>query len=211
MISSVLIINRVIYCAKDGDDSTHKAQSCQHLYTPFLFGLAFETILFFLFTGKRDFGGFHFYNPFISCLDLIRLYLRFNPVCMMFEQIETIRSGTSKIARMKLRQGGNMNESPVIGEFNEMFGGDHPGLSWHWFIPVPVVFPPQYKDEIMGYEYHHSWHGEIYIEDENPEQDPESESNTNTTIDLENGNVKEITVKKRPSSRLELEDESNLI
>jgi hypothetical protein len=134
---------------------------------------------------------------------------------MLFEQIETIKSGTSKIARMKRRQGADVNESPVIGEVNEMFGGTSPGLSWHWFVPSPVVFPPLYKDEIMGYEYHSSWQGEIYMEEGNHELDPEdvveSGQNTKDNIDLYDGNSKDITVKKRPSSRLEMEDESSLI
>ena len=134
---------------------------------------------------------------------------------MLIEQIETIKSGTSKIARMKLLQGTEINESPVIREVNEMFGGNSTSLNWHWFVPTPVVFPSEYRDEIMGYEYHASWHGEIYMEDDDDTKDIanrlESVHASNEAIDLHDTNTKELTVKKRPSSRLDLEDESSLV
>lgn len=61
----------------------------------------------------------------------------------------------SKIARMKTRAGlvAAGEYAPVAKEFNEVFGGEHPTMSWHWFLPLPVRFPEWAKDNIMGYEW----------------------------------------------------------
>jgi len=53
MMASILIINRVIYCANEAGEES--PQSCQHLFTPYLFMLGFETVLFFSFTGAISF------------------------------------------------------------------------------------------------------------------------------------------------------------
>jgi hypothetical protein len=131
---------------------------------------------------------------------------------MLIEQLESIQSNTSKIARLKIRQGdGEMNESPVHGEFHEMFGGNSSSISWHWFVPTPVIFPAQYRDQIMGYVYNPAWNGEIYYEDFNDATDPEKIMETagspEETVDLHDNTNKFITVKRRPSSRLDMEDE----
>lgn len=42
--------------------------------------------------------------------------------------------------------------APVSTEFNEVFGGEHPNVSWHWFIPLKVEFPHWAMDNIMGYD-----------------------------------------------------------
>lgn len=34
-----------------------------------------------------------------------------------------------------------------------MFGGEHPTMSWHWILPLPVRFPEWAMDNIMGFEY----------------------------------------------------------
>ena len=61
----------------------------------------------------------------------------------------------SKIARMKTRAGlvSAGEYAPVAKEFNEVFGGEHPTMSWHWFLPLPVRFPEWARDNIMGYEW----------------------------------------------------------
>ncbi len=33
-----------------------------------------------------------------------------------------------------------------------MFGGEHPTMSWHWILPLPVRFPEWALDNIMGFE-----------------------------------------------------------
>jgi hypothetical protein len=74
---------------------------------------------------------------------------------MLIEQSEAITTNMSKIARMKTRGGlvSHPNEyAPVATEFNEVFGGEHLNMSWHWFIPLPVHFPEWAIDNIMGYE-----------------------------------------------------------
>ena len=62
----------------------------------------------------------------------------------------------SKIARMKTQSGlvSHPNEyAPVATEFNEVFGGTHNSLSWHWLVPFNVKFPEWAIDNIMGYEW----------------------------------------------------------
>ena len=62
----------------------------------------------------------------------------------------------SKIARMKTQSGlvSHPNEyAPVATEFNEVFGGSHNSLSWHWLLPLDVKFPEWAIDNIMGYEW----------------------------------------------------------
>ena len=74
---------------------------------------------------------------------------------MLIEQSEAITTNVSKIARMKTRGGlvAHPNEyAPVATEFNEVFGGEHTGMSCHWFVPLPVHFPEWAIDNIMGYE-----------------------------------------------------------
>lgn len=74
--------------------------------------------------------------------------------CMLVEQIEAIDSGASKIARMQMRVGRAGTElSRVTEEFNEMFGGTHNRLAWHWFVPIPVEFPGSMSKVVLGYEY----------------------------------------------------------
>uniref|UniRef100_A0A7S4HWD8 Palmitoyltransferase n=1 Tax=Odontella aurita TaxID=265563 RepID=A0A7S4HWD8_9STRA len=90
---------------------------------------------------------------------------------MLVEQIDAIRSNTSKIARMKMRAGSAdaAELGRVTTDFNEMFGGG-PGWfsvgfegrgnanpAWHWFLPLRVRFPDGTHDGIMGYEYDPSW------------------------------------------------------
>ena len=75
---------------------------------------------------------------------------------MLLEQTEAISTNMSKIARMKTRSGmvSHPNEyAPVATEFNEVFGGQHPGLAWHWLVPLKVQFPEWAIDNIMGYEW----------------------------------------------------------
>jgi len=75
---------------------------------------------------------------------------------MLLEQTEAISTNMSKIARMKTRSGmvSHPNEyAPVATEFNEVFGGQHPGLAWHWLVPLKVRFPEWAIDNIMGYEW----------------------------------------------------------
>jgi len=62
----------------------------------------------------------------------------------------------SKIARMKTQSGlvSHPNEyAPVATEFNEVFGGSHNSISWHWLLPLDVKFPEWAIDNIMGYEW----------------------------------------------------------
>jgi hypothetical protein len=73
---------------------------------------------------------------------------------MILEQIDTIRTGKGKIARMKQRVGDTGTElDTVTEEFNEMFGGTSPNVAWHWFLPIPVRYPKHMKQVVLGYEY----------------------------------------------------------
>jgi len=96
------------------------------------------------------------HTTIIFILGTITLLFFFFTFCMLLEQTEAINTNMSKIARMKTRAGmvSHPNEyAPVATEFNEVFGGEHPSLSWHWLLPLPVKFPEWAMDNIMGYEF----------------------------------------------------------
>lgn len=90
-----------------------------------------------------------------TLLVIVTLLFFFFTCCMLFEQGEAVDTNMSKIARMKTRAGlSNVDEyRPVATEFNEIFGGEHPTLSWHWFLPLPVRFPEWARENVLGYEY----------------------------------------------------------
>ena len=133
IVSLTLIIIRVIRCeyytppgASNYNGQQHH-DGCNSNHTTIVFILGIITILFFFFT-----------------------------FCMLLEQTEAISTNMSKIARMKTRSGmvSHPNEyAPVATEFNEVFGGHTPSLSWHWLIPLKVKFPEWALDNIMGYEW----------------------------------------------------------
>lgn len=88
-------------------------------------------------------------------LVIVTILFFFFTFCMLIEQGEAIGTNMGKIARMKTRAGlSNPDEyRPVATEFNEVFGGEHPTMSWHWFLPLPVKFPEWARDNVLGYEY----------------------------------------------------------
>lgn len=90
-----------------------------------------------------------------TLLIIVTVLFFFFTCCMLMEQGEAVNTNMSKIARMKTRAGvSNLDEyRPVATEFNEIFGGEHPTMSWHWFLPLPVRFPEWAKDNVLGYEY----------------------------------------------------------
>ena len=134
-VSLALILTRVIRCEyyvppgataiNNPNQPTHPGCSSSHTTVVFILGII--TLLFFFFT-----------------------------FCMLLEQTEAISTNMSKIARMKTRAGmvAHPNEyAPVATEFNEVFGGEHPSLSWHWLLPLSVKYPEWAIDNIMGYEW----------------------------------------------------------
>jgi len=106
---------------------------------------------------------------------------------MLMEQMDAISSNNSKIDRMKMKAGqktgkkeGRGNNTKVDSaadassqygrvlnamECNEMFGGSHPYVTWHWFLPLPIQFPEGKRDLVLGYEYRPEWYGQVYQED----------------------------------------------
>merc|ERR1711935_579359 len=106
--------------------------------------------------------------------------------CMLAEQIEAIKTNTSKIARMKMSVGHAGTElTRVTEEFNEMFGGDSNQVAIHWFLPIPIEFPNGMKNVVLGYDWDETF-------DALPYQEPSSG-------DLETGALNSST-----SSRIEL-------
>ncbi len=108
-------------------------EDCQKLLAPQVMVLIIVTILFFFFT-----------------------------LCMLADQILAVTKNVSKIARMKMEEGGLDSDQlqRVAVDFNEIFGVRHGDrragtfhLKWHWFVPLPVEFPPGMKDVVMGYRY----------------------------------------------------------
>ena len=120
-------------------------------------------------------GGFVFsgcenlFSGTVLVLLIVTVTFLFFTCCMLTEQIDAINSGTSKIARMKLRSGRATVEegqelTRTATSFNEFFGGSSPNISWRWFVPTPVRFPEGASSTIMGYEYEPSWGDEPYRE-----------------------------------------------
>ena len=81
-------------------------------------------------------------------------------VIMMLDQLDTIRTGKGKIARLKQRVGasGSTELERVTQEFNEMFGGTTPNVAWHWFVPIAVRYPNKMKHVVLGYEFNPTCH-----------------------------------------------------
>ena len=90
----------------------------------------------------------------IALLFISFIFLIFT-VVMILDQIDTIRTGKGKIARMKQRVGesGCTEYETVTEEFNEMFGGTSPYVAWHWFVPIQVRYPKKMKQVVLGYEF----------------------------------------------------------
>ena len=101
----------------------------------------------------------HFVLGLLIC-SLVFLVFTCTMGCEQFEAIET---GKGKIARMKMRVGNSGTEfQRVTEEFNEMFGGDSPQVSLHWFLPQDVKFPRGMKKVVLGYEWDESFDPEPY-------------------------------------------------
>eukprot|EP00559_Dactyliosolen_fragilissimus_P004280 CAMPEP_0184866574 /NCGR_PEP_ID=MMETSP0580-20130426/22798_1 /TAXON_ID=1118495 /ORGANISM="Dactyliosolen fragilissimus" /LENGTH=312 /DNA_ID=CAMNT_0027366313 /DNA_START=203 /DNA_END=1141 /DNA_ORIENTATION=+ len=112
--------------------------------------------------------------------------------CMLAEQLEAILTGTSKIARLKLRSGRAGPElERVAQDFNETFGGDTgPGIALHWFLPLRVTFPSGNKSEVMGYEFNDDFPREAFQEEESNQfqfkQSVSQTENSNTIVESSN-------------------------
>ena len=122
------------------ESKIYRYEECNDFYaSPFVMGLLVASIVFLVFT------------------------------CTMgCEQIEAIETGKGKIARMKMKVGQAGTEfSRVTEEFNEMFGGSSPRVSWHWLWPEPVVFPSGMKKVVLGYEWDPTFDMEPYESDSN--------------------------------------------
>jgi hypothetical protein len=128
-----------------------------------------------------------FYSNPTMILSIVSVAFLIFTCTMMTEQIETISSNMSKIARLKMRAGrGDTSDlAPVGTNFNEMFGGDSPSVSLHWFLPwVKVQFPDGMHDAVMGFEYDPRW-GDVPFQDSVEDEftnDPFTEDREKTTL-----------------------------
>ena len=108
-----------------------------------------------------------FSNYFVIILMVIAVAFLIFTCCMFFEQLEAIESNTSKIARMKIKVGeGGTELERVSHDFNEMFGGNSPNVTWHWFIPINAKFPRSMGKVVMGYEWDPTFGDEPFQEDD---------------------------------------------
>ena len=155
-----------------GNDSDRRLETQQYLYEE-----------------CNDFYGSHLVLGLVVA-SLVFLVFTCSMGC---EQLEAIETGKGKIARMKMRVGQAGTEfSRVTEEFNEMFGGESPKASYHWFLPFQVQFPRGMKKVVLGYEWDESFEPIPYQED--------SESGSDRELDdMETG---------RPAPALPLEVEA---
>mmetsp|Transcript_16553 Transcript_16553/g.18880 ORF Transcript_16553/g.18880 Transcript_16553/m.18880 type:complete len:553 (+) Transcript_16553:205-1863(+) len=121
----------------------------------------------------------NFYSIQVIILFIMSISFLFFTCCMLFEQIDAIETNTSKIARLKMKMGhADAHEYARVGsDFNEMFGGSHPNVALHWFLPTQVKFPFGRTDKVMGYEYKEIWYGEVYREDMDDGHDDDNNNN----------------------------------
>mmetsp|Transcript_23323 Transcript_23323/g.55156 ORF Transcript_23323/g.55156 Transcript_23323/m.55156 type:complete len:392 (+) Transcript_23323:239-1414(+) len=106
--------------------------------------------------------------------------------CMLSEQVEAIKTNTSKIARMKMSVGNAGTElSRVTEEFNEMFGGDSNRVAIHWFLPLPVEYPNGMKKVVLGYDWDETFEAVPYKEPDSGDLEAEmSNSVAGSRIEL---------------------------
>eukprot|EP00569_Conticribra_weissflogii_P012460 CAMPEP_0171377004 /NCGR_PEP_ID=MMETSP0879-20121228/19941_1 /TAXON_ID=67004 /ORGANISM="Thalassiosira weissflogii, Strain CCMP1336" /LENGTH=338 /DNA_ID=CAMNT_0011887019 /DNA_START=232 /DNA_END=1248 /DNA_ORIENTATION=+ len=116
----------------------------------FDYEISFSESKHYLYPGCDNFN-----SIYTAALGIVTVLFFFFTCCMLLEQGEAVDTNMSKIARMKTRAGmaAPGEYSPVATEFNEVFGGEHPTMSWHWFLPLPVRFPEWAKDNVLGYEW----------------------------------------------------------
>lgn len=118
----------------------------------------------YLYSECNDFYG----NHVITVLFVASLIFLIFTISMGCEQLEAIETGKSKIARMKMRVGSADTEfTRVTTEFNEMFGGDSPCVTWHWFWPATVTYPRGMEKVVLGYEWDETFDAAPFIEEGN--------------------------------------------
>mmetsp|Transcript_1920 Transcript_1920/g.3790 ORF Transcript_1920/g.3790 Transcript_1920/m.3790 type:complete len:436 (+) Transcript_1920:376-1683(+) len=117
-------------------------------------------------------------SPFVMGLLVASLVFLVFTLTMGCEQVEAIETGKGKIARMKMKVGQAGTEfSRVTEEFNEMFGGTSPRVSWHWLWPDAVMFPKGMKKVVLGYEWDPTYDFEAYESDHGSDQEMEEMEN----------------------------------
>lgn len=169
-----------------------------------------------------------FSNYFVIILMIVAVSFLFFTCCMFWEQLEAIESNTSKIARMKIRVGdGGTELERVSHDFNEMFGGDSPSISWHWFLPLDVQFPKSMSKVVLGYEWDPTFGDKPFQENDlvavmekkeaNNDVDLETgesfsdECKTPSSSNSPNGSLHSIGTKKRSTSKKALIDKPEFV
>ena len=148
ILSLVMLFSRALYCGWKTGDSTNDRDRNRVLKVMY-----------------RD-ECFGFYNSYSTLgLVIISVVFMIFTCCMLFEQIEAIKTNASKIARMKMRVGEAGTElARVTEEFNEMFGGTSNFVALHWFLPFEVEFPRGMKKVVLGYEWDETFDAVPYEE-----------------------------------------------
>jgi len=153
LLSIFLLILRAIHCGyvHDDDDSDEDNNNGNNRYLRSLTTTTAAATA----TIYEHSECFHWHESYSVLLLMIVSFVFLIFTCtMLFDQIEAIETNTSKIARMKMSVGQAGTElSRVTEEFNEMFGGSHKDIAWHWFLPMPVEFPRGMEKVVLGYEW----------------------------------------------------------
>jgi len=137
-------------------------------------------------------ASFHSGTGLLLALSIVSLVFLIFTCAMGCEQMEAIKTGKGKIARMKQRVGQAGTEfRRVTEEFNEMFGGNSVTPVWHWFLPIAVTFPRGMKKVVLGFDYDESFSSSPYQEEEHEEFSTNTNCHATEMQDLEVGRGEE--------------------
>jgi len=149
----------------------------------------------------------YYNNHLVIVLFLVAITFLIFTSCMFAEQVEAIETNQGKIARMKMKVGrGGTELTRVTEEFNEMFGGNSPNVSWHWFIPLRVQFPGSMEKVVLGYEWDKSFDSGPYMQDEDEEGSSSVENLEAQQISTDAGGTNTFPDVPNVESSVDMED-----
>ena len=153
-------------------------EECNYFYdNQWIWGLAISSVIFLLFTsimsceqldaietGKGKVQYILYCNDCNArVMERIAQFVMY--ACVLTSSLRFNYYYHCQIARMKMSIGqGGTEYSSVTEEFNEMFGGSTPHPTWHWFLPLSLVFPRGMKKVVLGFDWDETFDAIPYCE-----------------------------------------------